>query len=288
MRFFNKSGPVNCDDHYCLNPLNRFDLEEILLLIEQKKYFVIHAPRQIGKRSCLLALMEHLNKSGKYQCLYTNVESAQAARDNVKDGMKAILSTMANDAYDLLEDPFFKNNWGKIFEANGEFSAFQILLTRWCKQSLKPVIVFLDEVDALVDETLISLLRQLRTGYKKRPTLSPQSVIFCGVRDIRGYRMHYDKLKEIITGGSAFNIKDESLRLGDFTSVDVEQLSTCHTEETGQKFEPGVMDAVWDITEGQPWLLNPLGYEICFKMVEKTAPAGPDPSRHHDAGLGRF
>ena len=76
MRFFNTAGPVNSEDHYCLNPLERFDLEEILLLIAQKKYFVMHAPRQTGKTSCLLALMKYLNKQNRYRALYCNVESA--------------------------------------------------------------------------------------------------------------------------------------------------------------------------------------------------------------------
>ena len=60
MKFFNTAGPVNCKKHYCLEPLKRFDLDEILSLINQEKYFVMHAPRQTGKTSSLLALMEHL------------------------------------------------------------------------------------------------------------------------------------------------------------------------------------------------------------------------------------
>ncbi|MCP4106533.1 MAG: ATP-binding protein, partial [Desulfobacteraceae bacterium] len=75
MRFFNTAGPVNCDDHYCLPPIDRFSIEEILYLIDQKKYFILHAPRQTGKTSSLLALMEYLNSVGKYKCLYFNVES---------------------------------------------------------------------------------------------------------------------------------------------------------------------------------------------------------------------
>jgi hypothetical protein len=46
MRFFNTAGPVRCEEHYCLPPLGRFDLDEVLSLIGQKKYFVLHAPRQ--------------------------------------------------------------------------------------------------------------------------------------------------------------------------------------------------------------------------------------------------
>ncbi|MCP4687853.1 MAG: ATP-binding protein, partial [Desulfobacterales bacterium] len=56
MRFFNTEGPVNNRKHYCLPPLERLDLEEVLRLIDKEKYFVLHAPRQTGKTSCLLAL----------------------------------------------------------------------------------------------------------------------------------------------------------------------------------------------------------------------------------------
>ena len=77
VRFFNTAGPVNCVDHYCLPPLQRFNLPEILGLIEQKKYFVLHAPRQTGKTTCLLALMDYLNHEGRYCALYANLEAAQ-------------------------------------------------------------------------------------------------------------------------------------------------------------------------------------------------------------------
>jgi hypothetical protein len=51
---------VNCDDHYCLPPLERFDLAEIKMLLAQKKYFVMHAPRQTGKTTFMLALVDCL------------------------------------------------------------------------------------------------------------------------------------------------------------------------------------------------------------------------------------
>ena len=62
MRFFNTAGPVNCQKHYCIPPLERFDLFEIETLIAQEKYFVLHAPRQTGKTTSMLALMAHLNR----------------------------------------------------------------------------------------------------------------------------------------------------------------------------------------------------------------------------------
>ena len=119
MRFFNTAGPVNRKKHYCLSPLNRFDLEEILSLINQEKYFVLHAPRQTGKTTCLFALMEHLNTGGQYRCLYFNVESAQAAREDVRQGMRTILDEMASSAIDFLDDDFLESRWLQVLEKSG-------------------------------------------------------------------------------------------------------------------------------------------------------------------------
>ncbi|MCF7977866.1 MAG: AAA-like domain-containing protein, partial [Chromatiaceae bacterium] len=80
MRFFNTEGPIRPDDHYNLPPLTRWDLGQVLSLIEQKKYFLLHAPRQTGKTSCLLALMAHLNRNGRYRAVYANLEGSQAWR----------------------------------------------------------------------------------------------------------------------------------------------------------------------------------------------------------------
>jgi|GEM_PF-4556806 len=79
MRFFNTEGPVDRTRHYCLPPLQRLDLDEVLLLIEQQKYFLLHALRQTGKTSCLLALADHLNREGRYRAVYANFEVAFSA-----------------------------------------------------------------------------------------------------------------------------------------------------------------------------------------------------------------
>ena len=141
------------------------------------------------------------------------------------------------------------------------------MLTRWAERNSKPIVLLIDEIDALVGDTLIAVLRQLRAGYPKRPEFFPQSIVLCGVRDVRDYRIHSSRDKEIITGGSAFNIKAKSLRLGDLDGDEVLLLYRQHTQETGQPFTAGALDLVWELTQGQPWLVNALGYEVCFRMV---------------------
>ena len=96
MRFFNTAGPVNPEDHYCIPPLERIDIEEIEMLIRQKKCFLIHAPRQTGKTTILNSLVNHLNQGGIYNCVYINVEPAQAAREDVAAAMQAILARLGS------------------------------------------------------------------------------------------------------------------------------------------------------------------------------------------------
>ena len=94
-RFFNTAGPVESDRHYCLDPLTRLDWEEIQTLIEDRKYFVLHAPRQTGKTSTLLAMMKTLNEKGHHACAYANIEAAQAARGDAGQGIPTACSVIA-------------------------------------------------------------------------------------------------------------------------------------------------------------------------------------------------
>jgi hypothetical protein len=142
------------------------------------------------------------------------------------------------------------------------------LLGHWAQAAGKPTVLFLDEVDALVGDTLISLLRQIRAGYADRPDAFPQSVVLCGVRDVRDYRMTQPG-GEVITGGSAFNIKSKSLRMGDFTAAEVRELWGQHTAETGQRFDDAIWPELWLDTAGQPWLVNALGWETTWKDRSK-------------------
>ena len=275
MRFFNTAGPVVPADHYCIPPLERWDLDEILMLIRQKKYFVLHAPRQTGKTSALLALRDLLNEgaAGEFRCVYVNLEAGQAARENVGAAMRAILGNIARQARRLGDD-FPRKTWKESLDETGPFDALAELLTNWSEADPRPLVLLFDEIDSLVGDTLISVLRQLRAGYPQRPDGFPQSVMLCGVRDVRDYPIHASSKKDIITGGSAFNIKAESLRLGDFNEAETRSLLAQHTAETGQAFLPDAQEAVQEQTCGQPWLVNALTYQACFRSR-----AGRDRSR---------
>src|SRR5579871_4900400 len=87
---FNNAGPSVPGLHYMIDPLERIDAEEIEALIDQQRYFVLHAPRQTGKTTSLLALVQHLNAQDKYLACYANIEGAQTARQDVAEGLRTV------------------------------------------------------------------------------------------------------------------------------------------------------------------------------------------------------
>ncbi len=250
-------------------------MADIQRLIDQERYFVLHAPRQTGKTSALLALQRLLNAGGDYHCVYVNVEAGQPAREDMARVVGTVLGELASRAYDALGDESLEEIWPGVLAKRGPDSVLREALTRWARAVPKPLVLLIDEIDALVGDSLLSVLRQLRAGYDLRPGGFPQSVVLCRVRDVRDYRIHSGSANTMIAGGSAFNIKAESLRLGDFSRNEVHALLRQHTEETGQPFADSALEAVWTQTRGQPWLVNALAYQTCFRGASVTDRSRP-------------
>ncbi len=278
-RYFNTEGPVRAAKHYCIPPLQRVDLDEILTLVDREKYFVLHAPRQTGKTSTLEALAETINSTGRYRCVYANIEEAQTAGEVVPEAMHVILDQLAGEARRMLGDGFVQQAKARLLADCAAHSVLGEMLAQWSESDPKPLVLFIDEIDSLKGDSLLSVLRQLRVGYRRRPHAFPQSVILCGVRDVRDYVVYSSAAGGRVNTGSAFNIKAESLRLGDFTEQEMRSLLGQHTAETGQQFQPRALERIWEFTAGQPWLINALAYQACFKDK-----AGRDRGRPVTAG----
>jgi len=263
-KFFNTSGPCSRDKHYMIGIAERFadTRADFQRLIEEERFFIFHAPRQTGKTTMVMHLAEDLTRSGRVVALYVNIESGQALRDDVAGCNAAILSAFKLHAKAILpEDMQPEPECFDVLSMNQGMSEF---LSAWCAQLDKPLVLFLDEVDSLIGDSLLSVLRQLRAGYNLRPKGFPSSVCLIGLRDIRDYRIYSKQGGKYLIGGSAFNIKETSIRLGDFSLDQIERLYGQHTVATGQVFEQTALEEVFRLTRGQPWLVNALGRELCF------------------------
>ena len=263
-KWFNTAGPCKADIHYMLSATER--LPEIKQLIAQENYFVIHAPRQMGKTTAMLTLAQELTASGQYTAVMVSLEVGAVFSHDPELAGRAILDEW-QDAIKFYLPKELQPSHSILGESGRHIGAF---FTAWSQESLRPLVVFLDEIDALSDETLISVLRQIRSGFPRRPKGFPQSVALVGMRDVRDYKYASGGSDRLNTS-SPFNIKVRSFTLSNFTLEDVRNLYQQHTEATGQIFTPEAVDLSFHLTQGQPWLVNAIAKEIVEYIAKDPA-----------------
>lgn len=216
-KFFNTAGPCQSDIHYTLPTGDR--LPQLEKLIAQRNYFVIHAPRQTGKTTAMLTLAQELTASEAYTAVLLSLEVGAVFPHDPGAAERAILDEWKQSIKFRLPENLYPPEWP---DTNAG-SMIGTLLSNWAKKASRPLVVFLDEIDALSDETLISVLRQLRSGYPNRPQGFPHSLALIGMRDVRDYKIA-DGGSQRLNSSSPFNIKVESLTLQNFSLADVKNL----------------------------------------------------------------
>ena len=268
--YFNTTGACIPGKHYMLSPESR--LRHVMRLINEEKYFTLHAGRQTGKSTAARWLADTYNAGDSYRVLWLDVQTAREQPDPAK-AFRTILSTVdlafqmywpdapALDKRDLLDDP-----------ATTILRLFQQL----AKASDRPLVVLVDEADGLVGPTMVSFLTQLRAGYLSRPSIPfPHSMALIGMRQVRDYALSSEDRREVSWLGttSPFNITAEAATLEPFSCNDVHALLLQHTEHTGQKWEAEAMDRIYDLSQGHPWLVNAMADQIVNRDVEDRSVA---------------
>jgi AAA-like domain len=265
-RWFNTAGPCRADIHYMLPPSVR--LPQMDRLIAQENYFVIHAPRQTGKSTAMLSLAQQLTESGRYAAIMVSVEVGSPFNNDPQRAETAILSSWRSAARVYLPPELRPPAKEEMAVGQG----IEETLRQWAEASPRPLVVFIDEIDSLQNETLLSVLRQLRNGYPSRPRAFPQSLGLIGLRDVRDYKAASGGSDRLDTA-SPFNIKVESLTLRNFNAQEVVELCSQHTSDIGQVFTPESLQHLYDLTQGQPWLVNALARQMTeFIVTDPTIP----------------
>ena len=271
---FNTAGPCDRGRNYMLPPEGR--LGKVAQLIDRASYFVVHAPRQCGKTTSFRALASRLTAEGRYTALWASCEAAQASGEDAEKAVEVVVQTLFATARHLpaeLQPPPLSQ-----FDDVDRLLLLGAFLEAWAERSPRPLVLFLDEIDALLGASLISVLRQLRASFHNRPRLFPHSVALIGLRDVRDYRLEATRDAPQLGTSSPFNIKVESITLPDFTAAEVWSLCRQHQEATGQIFEEAALARIFELTQGQPRLVNALARQL----VEVDVPDRREPiQREH-------
>ena len=263
-RFFNTTGLCSPTKHYMVDPFRQL-YADVERLIEDQQYFVIHAPRKTGKTTFLHALAHRLNQEGRYVSIVCSLESAGYPSISVEDANNVFIRSIYQTADVFLPPEHLPPD---PYEYAASPQLLRQYLTDWCLKLPKPLILLLDEIDALYDEVLISTLRQLRDGFQTRPRKFPQSIALVGLRDIREYSLRSHNSDPATAAGSPFNIRAKSFALPTFSREEVRDLLDQHSRDTGQLFTSEVFEKIYEYTGGQSWLTNAIANEMVAEMFK--------------------
>ncbi|KJJ86012.1 ATPase domain protein, prokaryote domain protein, partial [Candidatus Omnitrophus magneticus] len=262
-RYFNTTGFCMPERHYMIDPLRNQKI--IFDLIEKTQYFTIHAPRQTGKTTLLHELAHRLNKEGNYISVVFSVESAGYRSITEETANKKIINSLYSSSGQYLN----KKNCPIPPEKYTKDLTLENYLIDWAISQTKPIVLLLDEIDSLYDDVLVSVLRQLRNGFQGRPKQFPSTIALVGLRDVRDYKLKVRPDEASLGSGSPFNIKAKSILLGTFTKEEITELYSQHTKDTGQIFSKEVVDRIYELTGGQPWLVNAIANEIVVEILNE-------------------
>jgi hypothetical protein len=262
-RKFNTAGPCIEGDHYMLDPLARIEVEEVLELIDAKRYFVLYGPPRSGKTTCLRALTTYLNAGERCCAFHAHIDRSSVVLGDLDTGIAAVAHAIAEAARRCSNDEF-PSRWLALHGLGQPSTALGLMLSDWAVRSPKPIVLLIDDVDALAGVALLSFLRQIRAGFIDRPLRFPQSVVLCGVHDLRDSRIKAPGL-EVIPGGSPTNFISASMKVADLHLGECQALFAWHVQRTGGAVADEVWPELWEDTRGQPWLVNALAYECTWE-----------------------
>ncbi len=267
---FNVDGLCYPDEHYMVNIDNR--LEQIQTLIDDGKYFVMNRARQYGKTTTLYMLAQRF--SSVYQIFSISFEGLGSS--SYKDEW-----SFCRKVYGLLYDVIYYGETSEVSDviqtecyhmslndARPDLRTLSNFFSLICKESEKPVIFIIDEVDqASNQEVFLDFLGMLRDKYMKRrsrPTF--RSVILAGVYDIKNLKLKIKKGKESIYN-SPWNIAAKFTVDMNFSPKDIAGMLTEYKDDRNAIMDiDAIAQLIYDYTGGYPFLVS----RICQLAEEAT------------------
>lgn len=246
MRKFFSYGPVNTNLHFYA-PRTALVEEAIAHLRgeapnEGGHYITVWAPRQAGKTWVLQEALFRLQADPQFDVVKLNLQHLK--RSTPIEAVQVITTEIATAINIPLPQPEHLQGFAAIF-ARGVLE--------------KPLILMMDEFDALSEESISDITGVLRNIYLQRQQEIDKTTVqksyllhgvaLIGVRAVLGIEN---------ATGSPFNVQ-RSLHIPNLIHAEVDGMFKWYEQESGQGVEQAVIDRVFVETQGQPGLVGWLG-----------------------------
>lgn len=192
-RYFNTEGLCTSEEHYMVR-LDDRTAQIKRKLVDRKKYFVINRGRQYGKTTTLRALAEYLAED--YFVISLDFQEMPDEKFESGDTFSLAFVSMLRDALENREDEEVQKLYGMVSDfivQNPQIEMDEMfkLLSRMCSESLRPIVLIIDEVDSAGNnQVFVKFLALLRGAYLKRDRKPIfHSVILAGVYSIKNLKL---------------------------------------------------------------------------------------------------
>ncbi|MCP4213269.1 MAG: AAA family ATPase [bacterium] len=247
MRRFSSYGPINPKLHYHTPREALIDQAYANLVGENPDegghYFTVWAPRQAGKTWVMQQVLHKLRKAPRYDVLKINLEI-------LKDRKKT------SDIFDIIARKIGEGLGKPILGVDSQ-DKFQDIFKKETLQ--KPLILILDEFDAMIEKGITAVVSAFRNIYIQRvdevhlPTEQKSyllhGIALIGVRSVLGIENK---------SGSPFNVQ-RSLKIPNLTLDEIKEMLQWYQKDSGQKVEEQVAEQLFCETRGQPGLIGWFG-----------------------------
>ncbi|MEZ4869422.1 MAG: AAA-like domain-containing protein [Caldilineaceae bacterium] len=259
MRKFTSYGPLNTQLHYYAPREHLLEQVYQQLIGEDPlqggHYITVWAPRQTGKTWVMQEVLKRVQAHGGFEVAYVTLQPAKN-----RETLTEVFAILTAGLSEWFHRPFSQlqswDDFAKLFTS----AYFD-----------KPLILVLDEFDAL-DELLINqFANEFRSIYSQRSSQNYlkswekssflHGLALIGVRGVLGIEN---------TSGSPFNVQ-RSLHIPNLTLDETAGLFRWYSEESGQAVEPAVVEQTFAETQGQPGLTCWLG-----ELLTETYNQRPD------------
>jgi hypothetical protein len=241
MRQFTSYGPIDTDDHYYAprTELIHHAMNQLIGNPEKGGHFItIWAPRQTGKTWVMQQVVKKIYEQGDFEVAILTLQSMKNAKS--ENEVLAVLTRKLSHAFERTFDTV--TQWTNLFE----------LFTK--KYFEKPVILILDEFDALDEDYINKFANEFRDIYiaRQNEMHKKSNEKFCllhglaliGVRSVLGIEN---------AQGSPFNVQ-RSTHIPNLSFDEVKSLFDWYQKETNQKIDSDVIDRIYYEFNGQPGL----------------------------------
>lgn len=220
-----------------------------LARLAQGDYLAVQGPRQGGKTTWLAGLARALADGGRFAAVVVPCRAAGLASGDPRAEERALVEAIDRATRvglpEALRPPPFPPEYDARFVGTK--------LAAWARHCPRPLILLLDDVDALSGRALGAVLGGIRAGHAARPRAAPWALLASGARDVTATG---EPLCEVFA----------PLSLPDFSRAEVGALYAQHTEETGQPFTDEAVESAFSLSGGRPWVVNALGREVVERM----------------------